>query len=111
MELNNIRLTPQMIAELYPNVLIESTTTAVPQPAGIPFLGDNKKNILILVNEPSVKFIPEKELNFLVSVLTACQLSLADTAIVNLAGKKVAHTELNNELSAKTVLMFGVTPE
>jgi hypothetical protein len=110
MELNNIQLTPQMLADLYPNVLVASTTTSVPEEDRINFLGDNNKNILVLVNEPSAKYLPEKQLNFLVSVLTACQLSLADTAIINTAGKKTDYESITEKLRSKVVLLFDVPP-
>jgi hypothetical protein len=110
MELNNIQLTPQMLADLYPNVLVESTATAVPEDSAFSFLGDNNKNIVVLVNETSAKYLPEKELNFLVSVLTACQLSLGDTAIINTSGKKIDYEKVTNSLKAKVVLLFNVPP-
>lgn len=109
-ELNNIQLTPQMLADLYPHVLVESASTSVPEEESISYLGDNNKNILVLVNEPSAKYLPEKQLNFLVSVLTACQLSLADTAIVNTAGKQPDYNKLTEKLQAKVVLLFDVPP-
>ena len=110
MELNNIQLTPQMLADLYPNVLVGSTTTSVPEQDEVSYLGDNNKNILVLVNEATAKYLPEKQLNFLVSVLTACQLSLADTAIVNVAGKNTDYETITAKLKAKVVLLFNVPP-
>ncbi len=110
MELNNIRLTSKMLAELYPDVLVGSTATAMPDEGEISFLGDNLKNILILVNERQAKFIPEKQLNFLVTVLTACSLSIADTAIVNTAGKKTDYNNVTSQLRSRVVLLFDVPP-
>ena len=110
MELNNIQLTPQMLAGLYPHVLVESASNTVPEEESISYLGDNNKNILVLVNEPSAKYLPEKQLNFLVSVITACQLSLADTAIVNTAGKQIDYAGITGKLQAKVVLLFDVPP-
>jgi hypothetical protein len=110
MELNNIRLTPQMLTELYPNVLVASTTTSVPEQPALSFLGNNNKNILIIVKEGAAKYLPEQELNFLVSVLTACQLGLADTAIMNIAGKPFDHDAVVKDLGSKFILLFDVPP-
>lgn len=110
MELNNIQLTGQMLADLYPNVLVGTTATAVPEDDAFSFLGDNNKNILVLVNEAGAKYLPEKDLSFLVSVLTACQLSLADTAIVNTYGKKTDYEKVTSQMNAKVVLLFNVPP-
>ncbi len=110
MELNNIRLTPQMLADLYPDVLVSSAATAVPEAAGISFLGNNHKHIVVLVKEVSAKYLPEQQLNFLVSVLTACQLGLADTAIVNTANTSMDYETAVTELGAKVILLFNVAP-
>ena len=49
------------------------------------WLGENKKNILsLLVRHKDAVHIPDNELQFLTGMLSACQLSLADVAIVNL---------------------------
>ena len=84
MNLNNISLTPQQVADLYTNVLIESESIAVPEKENIAFLGNNKKNIVVLVNYTDVPFLPDEQLNFLMNILGACHLTLADVAIVKI---------------------------
>lgn len=118
MSLNNISLTPQLLADLYSNVIIESQTTSIKQEASekkeaLKFLGNNKKNILILVSKENVAFLEETELNFLSSILMACKLSIADVAIVNLKNvSSDAHYQtLTDELKTKTVLLFDVNTE
>src|SRR5215216_6730043 len=84
MSLNNIVLTDGQIAHLYPGVLIEPKTTATIPKKSPSYLGNNERKILLLVNYPVDLFLPDKELSFLTSVLSACKLSLADVAIVNI---------------------------
>src|SRR6478736_5030495 len=47
------------------------------------FLGDNKKNITILLKDPSSVHINEGWLGTLTKLLAACKLNIGDTAIVN----------------------------
>ena len=83
MSLNNISLSAQLIADLYPASLIEQLTP-IHIPDTIKFLGNNKKNILVLVSKDSITFLENDELDFLSSILVACKLSLADVAIINI---------------------------
>ena len=111
MSLNNISLPSQLIADLYHHSLVGDTATAVPQKTPVSFLGKNKKNILILVNQPDVPFLPDAELSFLTKVLTACQLALIDVAIVNWnnANNQDAAVLLE-QLHSKYAIFFDVNP-
>lgn len=113
MSLNNLKLQPAVLAQLYDKVLIEGKTSAqaaspapdikkVDQPPVTPHrpvvgdntqainqeveiktLGDNKKQVLVLCKNEGLAFLPDEELNQLTSILTACGLSLADIALAN----------------------------
>ena len=111
MSLNNISLPSQLLADLYQHSLVNGTATAVPAKPVVPFLGKNGKNILILVHKPNVPYLPDAELSFLTKVLTACQLSLMDVAIVNWS--KLAEPELEDvveQTAARFVILFGFDP-
>src|SRR5215216_6760046 len=112
MSLNNIQLSSQLLASLYPDVIIE---TEQKQPAKEPvfkFLGKNKKNILILVSKEETPFLEDAELNFLSSVLTACKFSLADVAIINLRNSAPTdYGSLIDFFNSKYVLLFDVEPQ
>lgn len=111
--LNDIRLTPQMIEALYGQSLVSPADhtvvkKAAPEPSvGLKTLGNNNRHITILVNSPDHAFLPEKELSFLVKMLDACKLNLADVAIVNSAGKTLNMHQLVEQLSPSTILYFG----
>ena len=77
MSLNDIRLTASLIADLYPDVLIEQLgQKRVQRPVN--FLGRNEKNILIVSNEKDAVYLTEQQLAFLMAILEACRLGLAD---------------------------------
>jgi DNA polymerase III psi subunit len=123
MSLNQINLTPQLLTDLYANALIE--TYAIPIPnnkpevepvkevtnASINFLGNNRKEILVIVNDDRVSFLTEDELTFFTKVLGACELELEDVAIVNWSRlPQKDYQLLLEELHSKTVLLFNLTP-
>ena len=110
MDLNQIKLTSQQVADLYSNVLIESGATVMPASTTIRFLGNNKENILIVVNTDNTVFIADDDLKFLTTVLAACKMSLADVAIINWQNVNADYKSILVELSSKAVLLFGVTP-
>lgn len=100
-----------MVADLYYDVLLDTSTTVMPGKPSIKFLGKNEKNILVVVNHAGVPFLPDDELKFLTSVLSACKLSLADVAIVN--WREVATKEYSavfEELNGNRILLFDVSP-
>jgi hypothetical protein len=74
-------------------------------------LGENRKNILIVVNHNNVVYLPDDELNFLTGILGACKLSIGDVAIVNLNNHSGAsYKELINYFKSKNIFLFGVEP-
>jgi hypothetical protein len=130
MSLNNISFSSQLIADLYRHTLVGDTASAVPQPvkptpaakaapvemaeqvkAPTPFLGKNGKQILIIVDKPNIPFLPDGELEFLAKILTACQLSLADVAIVNWHRLPQPDAEaLAAEFQARAIILFAIAP-
>lgn len=129
MDINHVGLTAKVLAELYPTSLIlDDTTTMDTAPAKLreetsmpstvekitaarKWLGDNRKNILILVKSTEAVFLPDQELAFLTGVIGACKLSLADVAIVNLQQEKEpSYKELTAGFKTKVVLLFDTSP-
>ncbi len=130
MGINNIELPAIVIEELYHSSLIEENPTSSINlkeraPATIKkaeisveknaqqwkFLGNNSQQILILINSKEAVHLPDNELAFLTGVLTACNLSLADVAIVNMANYPVdTYKELTIFFCSKIVLLFDIEP-
>lgn len=74
-------------------------------------LGNNKRQISIVVNYPNEVFVPETDLQFLTKMLGACKLNMADVAIVNHATAAVAIERLKMQLQPAHLLLFGVEPD
>ncbi len=120
MGLNDIRLNSSVAASLYRNTLVEiDSKDAVQQPEPLvpvtetawKHLGNNKKNILLVVDYSNVTYLPDEELNFLASILAACKLDLGDVAIVN-RQHYLEHNYKNilDHFTSKTILLFGIDP-
>src|SRR5215210_2583475 len=76
----------------------------------IQFLGENVKNITIVVNQPGEMYLKKDDYTFLINILKACQLKPTDIAIVNVAEQDVNYTAIKNELGALQTLLFDVEP-
>lgn len=115
MSLDNIQLPPFVLQDLFKDSLVElvptGQTTNSPVLSSISFLGNNQKNITILVNVPATIYLPDDELNFLMGILTACQLSMADIALVNLSSNNaIDYNTINDQLTPEKILLFGIDP-
>jgi hypothetical protein len=114
MSLDNIQLTDTILQGLYSKCLYDldshkSVLSDIPA-SGISFLGNNQKKITILVNSEAAIYLPDDELNFLLGILTACKLSMADIALVNLAkNPDLVYTVLSEQLKAEKVFLFGLS--
>ncbi|MFM6924005.1 MAG: hypothetical protein ACKOU7_00755 [Ferruginibacter sp.] len=112
MSLDNIQLPDTILQSLYSKCLYDldsdkSVLSAIQTP-GISFLGNNQKKITILVNCETAIYLPDEELNFLLGILTACKLSMADIALVNLSKNPgISYTALSEQLKAEKVFVFG----
>jgi hypothetical protein len=109
MSLNDIRLTPQLLTELYGNVLVK-TAEQHPAEERITALGNNEKAILILVATEAETILPQSSLQFLTSVLAACKLTLADVAVVNWNVIEQDYKKLVVHFESRFVLLFDVAP-
>jgi hypothetical protein len=124
---DKIQLPDFMIAELYKESLVDlnkyyPAEVVVQQPIpvaepvetpgseNIQFLGGNKKRVTIVVEEREAAFLMEDDLLFLTNILKACQLGLADIAIINLAKQSVDYETLKATLSPEKILLFDVEP-
>jgi hypothetical protein len=128
MDLNHINLPAFVIADLYHSSLIDAGETAAkPKPEEIiiekksipdrtetidwKYLGENRKNILIIVNHKEGVHLSDDDLNFLTGILGACKLNLGDVAIVNLNNHPgTSYKELTGHFKSKNVFLFGVEP-
>ena len=115
MSIDKIQFSPRLIGDLYRNVLIESNHAKAKMQADPPtsqlFLGNNAQKIAIIVNNDAVTYLAEKELNFVLDILTACRLSMADVALFNFArNQSLSYTEITGQTGAEKLILFGVDP-
>jgi hypothetical protein len=130
MSLNNITLNPFLAASLYRSTLIEndSNEPIVKIPSAVPvetstekagpatekawkYLGDNKKNILLVVTHPGITHLPDDDLGFVTAILSACKLDMGDVAIVNMNNYPgYGYKEFAKYFGSRNVLLFGISP-
>lgn len=113
MSLDNIQLPDTILQGLYSKCLYDlephkSDLSDIPA-ASISFLGSNQKKIAVLVNCETAIYLPDDELNFLLGILTACKLSMADIALVNLnKNPGLTYSVLGEQLSIEKIFLFGL---
>jgi len=125
MSLNSINFDPTDIVLLFKNSLVEiNSEKQVPQinrssepiapdsdPNGLKYLGENKKKTLVVVRYPEAVHLPDKQLSFLIKLLGACNLYLADVAILNFQNHQSSEfDEILNYFKPKVVLLFNLEP-
>ena len=124
MSLDNLKLNPFLVKQMYGRSLSDTAVSEekvssvqpkknIAEETGnaIKFLGKNDRNILILVNEKENAFLGDEDLNFLITILNACKISVDDTALVNCCNNADAvYKKLNGEFSPEIILFFGIEP-
>jgi len=115
MSLDNIILPGILLPDLYKKALLNSTAERVsagpPKDSSIAFLGNNQQHIAVIVDSTEAIYLPDEELNFLLGILTACKLSMAHIALLNLAGNpSLDYTRITGQLAAEKIFMFGLKP-
>ena len=118
MDLNHIELSPALIADLYKKSLIEpvinsdtSKEKSMSETNLWKSLGNNNKNILIVVNTNEAVHLPDNELAFLTGILGACKLSLNDVSIINMNNhSNASYKELISFFKSKIVFLFDIEP-
>ncbi|MEO5911139.1 MAG: hypothetical protein ABIP95_09645 [Pelobium sp.] len=90
----------------------EEIIPLIPVKKSFEYLGDNNKYLLIVVNEPSVAFLKKDDLGFLLKIMAAKKLELADVAIINLHKNEGAdYTALKDFFGFNKIITFGINPK
>ena len=115
MTLDNIQLPPIVLQELFKTSLIELEMEQQSEPAAsqssFQVLGNNGKHILILVDSDQSLYLEDDQLNFLLGILSACSLTMADVAILNIKkNPQVTYKTLTRELRPEKLFLFGIKP-
>jgi len=135
MSLNNILLNSSLLTELYRDSLvaevqtrtefvvsevgrvepekIDSEKSRAPRSnqAGWNYLGEYKKSVLLVVRYPNTAHLPDQQLSFLTTILTACKLGLGDVAILNISNAPaVDYKSISDQFRSRVTALFGITP-
>jgi hypothetical protein len=124
MNLNEIELPAFVLANLYPNTLVTAPVTESRPatrdkpiekiqtvPAPVSYLGNNRQQILLVVDHEDVQHIPDEELELLTGILTACKLGLEDIALVNRNNSpEQTYKDYNKQFKSRIVLLFETPP-
>jgi hypothetical protein len=119
MDLNHTILPPVSLVELYREILVlpeseheRTTKTATVEPPSeqpLKTLGNNLKQVLLLVNYDNCVHIPDAALEFLNGILGACKLGMNDVLLINTHElKSLPYKKIQSEYKSKTVILFGV---
>lgn len=116
MSLDNIQLPGIVIQDLFKKSLVDLKTEQAAAPSdsasSIAWLGKNGQKVAILVHSPESLYLPDHELEFLMGILTACRLTMADVALVNLHRyPSLDYKALTSATEAEKVILFGITPD
>ena len=129
MSLNNIKLDPFLTVEMYKDVLIENAdpNQEITEPGhqkkqfveeqkteeiSWKYLGDNKKKILFVVHHENAVHIPDEQLTFLTTILSACKLNLADVGILNIANAPSGiYKDVQDKFKSNVMILLGITPK
>lgn len=119
MSLNDLKLSPSLIAQLYPSNLVGASATksaekemdSDSEPSTLKSLGLHKKRICILVKEPKAVYLKDEQLNYLTRILAACKLNLEDIALLNLIHHlPIDYKKIQQDFPSSTCLLFGLSP-
>ena len=127
MNANKIILPDFLIADLYKTSLADidfsfedEKSVHNPSPAQnetpalvegtIIYTGENLKNITLIVNQPETTDINQDDFVFLTNVLKACELSVADVAIINITKQEITYSEIKNLLAPRQIVLFDAEP-
>ena len=115
MSLNHIQLPPLVLQQLFTHSLIDAKNEPSPEgkviSKGFLTLGNNRKHVLILVQSEDTLYLPDDQLNFLLGILSACNLTMEDVAILNIKkNASVTYKTVTDELQSEKLLLFGIQP-
>lgn len=116
MSSDHIELPPLVLQQLFTHTLIDLKNEALPDDKSFSkqllTLGNNKKRVLILVQSNETLYLPDDQLNFLLGILAACNLTMEDVAILNVKkNPSVNYKNATSELQSEKLILFGIQPD
>src|SRR3954468_19762022 len=95
------------LKEAQPRVVEEASNVVetIRSTEKIKFLGENGKGVIIIIDQREAVFLMENDLTFLTNILKACQLNLADIAIINIATLQANYQAIKEQLHPRNILL------
>lgn len=114
MSLDNIQIPTVLVQNLYKKSLVDLETNQSEQMTKKEdkwsFLGENKKHIVLIINENDYAYLSEEQMKFLMDILSACKLSMVDVSLINFARNPTIDDEkLLQYFSPEKLIFFGVS--
>jgi len=112
MDMKNEQIPPFILSDIYRNsiTIIEEeniTQTVLLPNKNLLYLGENKKQIIILVDEENTLHLQDDSYTFLSSILNACKLNMADVAIINCNKQTINYAIIKEQLKPSYCIVFG----
>lgn len=117
MSFTELQLPDFVLADLYKDVLVEQKSDHPVKKKEVKmqpqqwFLGDNRKNVTIVVRDEEAVYLRDEWLEFLSSILAACHFNLADVAIINYTKTNCTFSELVEKTAPLFLILFDVTTQ
>jgi hypothetical protein len=115
MSLNDLQLPRHLCVSLFKNTLVDlQPDIFMEKPVDdikIDFLGGNERKIVFIANDTENKFLGDDQMKFVNDLLSACNLSMADIAFINLYNKSIKYTDVVSKFSSQKILIFGISTQ
>ena len=108
MSLQSVQFDPFLLAQLYRAPLVPRQGEAEPV-TGLRVLGHNGKGVLFVIHNEKEAFLEDTLFTFFTKILGACGMSMADVALVNLAGDEPDFLTLKSRLAPEKVVLLGTS--
>lgn len=115
MSLEQLQLDPYLLAQMYGQPIIPEVRLAAPATEKVmpklKYLGENQKNILLLIQNESEAYLNEELFNLLANILNACKLGMQDVALLNVAAfPGLTLQDYHTALGFRQCIIFDIPP-
>jgi hypothetical protein len=116
MSLSAVQLDPYLLAKMYTQPIIPEEKQAGPvvqkELPKVKYLGENQKNILLLIQNENEAYLNDESFNLLTNILNACKLGMQDVALANVAHyAALTLADWQKVVNFQRVVIFGIAPD
>ncbi|UYQ93666.1 hypothetical protein MKQ68_00940 [Chitinophaga horti] len=116
MSLSSVQLDPYLLAKMYTQPIIPEEKQAGPvvqkELPKVKYLGENQKNILLLIQNENDAYLNDESFNLLTNILNACKLGMQDVALANVAHyTALSLADWQKVIPFSRCVIFGIGPD